>query len=224
MKISEAQNYIKKYPAIKGWIQNIQEDILVPCRLVHYTRGDKIFCRGDEVKRVYLICRGEAIITNSSLQGNEMCVVVVPVGASVGEMEALLEISELVYSAKALTDCELLEIPLRVFKRWIGTDLQACKQLATELARKLHTSSVSAVHYQSLPALTRFKIYLVDCGEGRISDTREKLAEICGVSVRTLNRAVVTLENEGLLKIVKGKLVLNEEQIKKIAASLNEEI
>ena len=224
MEITEVKEFVKKYPAIHSWLHNIQGDILLPCRLVHYARGKSLFRRGDEVKKVYLICAGEVIITNSSLKGTEMCVVGVPEGASVGEMEAMLGVPELVYSAKTLTDSSLLEIPLWAFKRWISTDLQACRQLATELARKLHTSSVAAVHYHSLPALTRFKIYLVDCGEGKIQDTREKLAEICGVSVRTINRVIVELKNENLLHLEKGKLILEEEQIKRIAESLENEI
>ena len=72
--------------------------------------------------------------------------------------------------------------------------------------------------------MTRFKIYLVDCGEGKIQDTREKLAEICGVSVRTINRVIVELKNENLLHLEKGKLILEEEQIKRIAESLENEI
>ena len=59
MEITEVKEFVKKYPAIHSWLHNIQGDILLPCRLVHYARGKSLFRRGDEVKKVYLICAGE---------------------------------------------------------------------------------------------------------------------------------------------------------------------
>ncbi len=224
MEPEEIKKLIHTYPIIRGWIQELPEALMYRCRLGYPLRGQSLFCRGDEMQKVYIVCKGSVIITSSNINGNEMGVVVVPEGASVGEMEAMMGLPHLVYSAKALTDCTLLEIPLGSFKRWIDVNHSFCKRLAMELSRKLYSSSVSTVHYQSWPAQTRLKLFLIDCGEGKVLETREKLAEFCGVSTRTINRSVNSLKAEGYLDLVKRKILLNKEHIRKLTESIAKEI
>ena len=224
MESKEIKKLIQTYPIVSGWIQELPEALLYRCRLICPIRGQSLFCRGDETQKVYIVCKGNVIITSSNINGNEMGVVVVPEGASVGEMEAMMGLTQLVYSAKALTDCILLEVPLLIFKKWMAVNHSSCERLAMELSRKLYSASVSTVHYQSWPAQTRLKLFLIDCGEGRVLETREKLAEFCGVSVRTINRSVLSLKEEGYLELAKGKIVLSREHIQKLTESLAEEI
>lgn len=224
MESEEIKKLIQTYPIVSGWIQELPEALLYRCRLIYPIRGQSLFYRGDEMQKVYIVCKGSVLITSSNINGNEMGVVVVSEGASVGEMEAMMELKHLVYSAKALTDCILLEVPLPIFKKWIAVNHLSCKRLAMELSRKLYSASVSTVHYQSWPAQTRLKLFLVDCGEGKVLETREKLASICGVSARTINRAVISLKEEGYLELSRGKIILSGEHIRKLTESLAEEI
>jgi CRP-like cAMP-binding protein len=224
MEPEEIKKLMQTYPIISGWIQELPEALMYRCRLSYPSRGQSLFCKGDEMQKVYIVCRGNVIITSSNLNGNEMGVVVVPEGASVGEMEAMMGLPQLVYSAKALTDCILLEIPLGIFKRLMDINHSFCKRLAMELSRKLYSSSVSTVHYQSWPAQTRLKLFLIDCGEGKVLETREKLAEFCGVSTRTINRCVNSLKEEGYLNLVKRKILLDKEHIRKLTESIAKEI
>ena len=55
MEITEVKEFVKKYPAIHSWLHNIQGDILLPCRLVHYARCKSLFSLGDEVNKLYMI-------------------------------------------------------------------------------------------------------------------------------------------------------------------------
>ncbi len=220
----EVKELLQEYPFLSGWMEGLPGELLYPCRLLRCSRGQSIFSRGNKIKKVYIVCEGDVIITNNNVNGNEIGVVVVHGGSSVGEMEAMMDLPNLVYSAKAINDCLLLEIPLLLFKKWIEVNHKACLQLAMELAGKLHSSSVSTVHYQSFPAKTRLKLFLADRGIGKVAETRDRLAEICGVNIRTITRAVVSMKEEGLLELDKGKIVLKEEHMKKIAESLSDEI
>lgn len=55
-------------------------------------------------------------------------------------------------------------------------------------------------------------------------ETREKLAEFCGVSTRTINRCVNSLKEEGYLNLVKRKILLDKEHIRKLTESIAKEI
>ena len=83
---------MEKYPVIREWIRNLPVEQLNLCRPVEYERGDIIFRRGWEIRYVYLVLRGSVIISSSNINGNEMCVVFVQEGSTVGEMEAMLNI------------------------------------------------------------------------------------------------------------------------------------
>ena len=83
---------MEKYPVIREWIRNLPDEQLNLCRPVEYERGDIIFRRGWESRYVYLVLRGSIIISSSNINGNEMCVVFVQAGSTVGEMEAMLNI------------------------------------------------------------------------------------------------------------------------------------
>ena len=65
---------------------------------------------------------------------------------------------------------------------------------------------------------------LAQHGQGRISDTREELAEACGVSVRTINRAITALKGEGLIAVDRGKIVVQQEQLEQLTANILEEV
>lgn len=215
---------MEKYPVIREWIRNLPVEQLNLCRPVEYERGDIIFRRGWEIRYVYLVLRGSVIISSSNINGNEMCVVFVQEGSTVGEMEAMLNIHNLIYSAKAFTACALLEVPLHVFRNWIRSDRIISEKLAMVLAEKLYRASASTVQYQYMSADRRLKMLLAQHGQGRISDTREELAEACGVSVRTINRAVTALKEEGLIMVERGKIVMQQEQLEQLTANILEEV
>lgn len=192
-------------------------------RLVSYKQGENIFRRGDSIYSVYLICKGTVIISSAGINGDEMGVVFVQAGATVGEMEVLADIRYLVYSAKAYTECVLYEIPSKVFKYWLDCDIRICRKLISVLAQKLYRSSSATALYQHYEAATRVKMFLAEKGVGRVKDTRSALAEACGVSERTINRAVASLEKEGYISVCRGKIEISQQQLIKIQKSILEE-
>lgn len=192
-------------------------------RLVSYRQGENIFRRGDSIYSVYLVCQGTVIISSAGINGDEMGVVFVQAGSTVGEMEVLADIKHLVYSAKAYTECVLYEIPSRAFQDWLDCDIGMCRKLILVLAQKLYRSSSTTARYQHYEAAMRVKMFLAEKGVGRVKDTRSALAEACGVSERTINRAVASLEKDGYISINRGKIEISQQQLIMIQLSILEE-
>lgn len=164
------------------------------------------------------------MISSSNLNGNEMSIVFVKQGYSVGEMEVLIKKENLFYNAKAFSKSVLLEIPAKAFKHWIDTDTVACRKIATVLAEKLYSASSSTVEYKHLEATMRVKMLLSNYGQGRVQETKEELAEACGVSERTIHRVLTKLLKEKLISRKKGKIEISETQLESIEKSILEQV
>lgn len=213
-----------KYPVVSGWLQNMPQEIVRHCRISKYGKGETLFRKGNQIKYVYIVCKGIIMISSGNINGNEMGIVFVSEGFSVGEMEILLDTEDLLYSAKVFSDSVLLEIPGRIFKQWIDRDSFACKKLATILAQKLYNASSSTVKYKRLEAITRVEMFLSEYGVGRIQETREELAEACGVTSRTINRVIAALSEKNEITLKRGKIEVNNEQLKKIEEDILEKM
>lgn len=221
----EEKNEIKmKYARTYDWIKNMPFVLWEKCRLIHIKKGDIIFRVDEKIISVYIVCSGIVIISNNHLNGNEMCVVFVQEGSTIGEMEALLKNRNTVYSAKAFTDCTLLEIPLESFRKWISLDIVACERMAYVLAEKLYQSSISVVQYNNFDTIARLKLLLAKQQAGYVRKTRAELAEACGVSERTISRCVNQLKNAEIISVIKGKIFISNDQINLIQQSILDQI
>lgn len=223
MKKKDKEELIKKFPALEYWIKDMPDTYLEPCRLILYKRGEDIFRSGDSLRCVYIICKGIGMVSSSNNQGNEMQVVYVKERTTLGEMEAILKLKSMKYSASAFTDCTVLEIPYVYFNEWIANDFDACKKLNEMFADKLYHSSTTIEHYNYLKTETRLKMLFINNGAGRIKETREELAKACGVNVRTIYRILNKLDKENYVTLSHGKIILTEEQIEQLQDCILEE-
>lgn len=81
----------------------------------------------------------------------------------------------------------------------------------------------TTARYQHYEAAMRVKMFLAEKGVGRVKDTRSALAEACGVSERTINRAVASLEKDGYISINRGEIDISQQQLIMIQLSILEE-
>lgn len=223
MKKDDKEKFMKEFPALEYWIKNMPDTYLTPCRLRLYKRGEVIFRSGDTPKCVYIICNGIGMVSSSNNQGNEMQVVYVKERTTLGEMEAILKLKSMKYSANAFTDCTVLEIPYVYFNEWISTDFNACKKLNDMFAEKLYQSSSTIEQYNYLKTETRLKMLFINNGAGTIKETREELAKACGVNVRTIYRIMNKLAKDNLVIMSHGKIILTEKQIEQLQDCILEE-
>jgi len=193
-------------PEAPQWVLDVS-------RVVHIAKGKQVLQRDEKAKFVYIVRRGKINIFNMGENGQENKVVTVSEGGIVGEMEAIAGEAYSVYSARAFEDSELLRIPLDDFLRWIKSDIEVCWGLTRVLAGKLRAASVQSSQYTNSDAMQRLTVQLLQLGPGRISHTREELAEACSVSLRTVNRCVKKLKEEGLLSLSRGKIEISQSQL-----------
>ncbi len=193
-------------------------------RLVRIARGELLLRSGDGLKYVYIVHSGKIMIFSTGENGQESKVVMVPEGGIVGEMEAIAGVERIVYSARAFEASELVRIPMESFLRWVCGDASACWGLTRVMAEKLCAASLQSSQYTSSNAMQRLVSQLRQIGAGRVSYTRQELAEACCMSLRTVNRCVKRLHEEGLISLSRGKIEIDQSQIEALEEWTNSDI
>lgn len=212
MDFKDKAEIMSRYPVIVDMTSGMPEKIWEECKMIRLRRGETLFQRADNVTHVYILCKGTAVISSEALSGNEMRVVFVGEGNTIGEMEALASETSMVYNARAYTSCDLIKLSVKSFLEWIDYDHSLCRIMATSLARKLHVASMEASEYTHYDAIVRIATLICSEKCGLLDMTRQELAQTCGVSVRTINRCIKRLKAEGLVSIVRGKIFMSAEQ------------
>ena len=129
---------------------------------------------------------------------------------------------------ETLTECTVLYFSRKDFEDWIANDIHFLRLVSRKVAYKLYRSSYnrgSKLFYPPQYLLLDFLVkYLAEehKSSGVIPKTRQQLYEEIGISVKTLNRTIQKLKEEHLVSTVKGKLSLNEEQVKAARIYLKE--
>ncbi|MCF6131604.1 Crp/Fnr family transcriptional regulator [Flavobacterium wongokense] len=180
-----------------------------------YIKGAVIFDEGKLPVDYYQIISGDVKMCNFNDDGHEFIQGIFHPGDSFGEPPLFLE---RVYPAKAiaLTDCELFVLPKARFMEMIKTNAEVSMEIIEHLAKRLHFKSVMAAEISSQEPEHRL-LKLIDYNvkyfkpkkekEGfRINLTRQQMADLTGLRVETVIRAIKSLEKKNQIKIIDRKV------------------
>ncbi|SCP97976.1 cAMP-binding domain of CRP or a regulatory subunit of cAMP-dependent protein kinases [Anaerobium acetethylicum] len=223
MSSMNKEELMKEYTVAGEWIAGMAQSYLDQCKLLKIQKGETIFRGGNELQYVYIIFRGTATISSSNIKGDEMNVVFAEQGTMIGEVETIIGLEWRIFNASAFTECVLFAIPHVVFRKWSDQDVDVCRKLNHMFAQKLYKVASAAVHYNQAKAEIRLKLFLIYHGEGKVKETREELAKVCGVNVRTIYRIIEKMENDGFINIKNGKIEITKAHISKMQKRIAEE-
>ena len=180
-----------------------------------FKKGTLIFDEGKLPMNYYQIISGDVKMCNFNDDGREFIQGIFHNGESFGEPPLFLE---RVYPAKAiaLTDCELFVLTKEHFLEMIKNNSEVALEIIEHLAQRLHYKAVMAAEISSENPEHRL-LKLIDYNvkffklkkekDGfRIRLTRQQMADLTGLRVETVIRALKSLEKKNQIKIVDGKV------------------
>lgn len=111
-------------------------------------------------------------------------------------------------------------------------DVDALFLRTQENMRRLITQTAEARKYLFMEGKDRLMVHLIRKFEQRnpmpqlleLRQTRAQMSEEIGFSVKTLNRSVQKLEELGLLRVQKGKIVLTDQGYRQMKAHIEHHI
>ena len=192
---------------------------------VEVKKNEKIIMAGEPCETVFIVLEGEVkgmdyYKTGSAysfMDFSKMCIL--------GDFELFSNIAEYMISIYANKDCKLLKISANRYLGWIQHDENALLLRLNDILTTLTLERKSDREYLHMGCKERVVHYLLNFYEKeaklttdsiRVALTQAELSEKVGFNIRSVQRAVATLEATNMISIENGKMVLSHEQYLKL--------
>jgi CRP/FNR family cyclic AMP-dependent transcriptional regulator len=189
----------------------------------------QLISQGEDILYVYILLEGEMRVFNAFGNGRVYTIASLSPGTFIGSYELIGGRSQYCSTIETLSPCRVFRIKAETFRNWYGEDDRLCRELAGQLAVSVCENSERSGEILVYPGQYILGEYLIGCynsvdGEPfLLRKGRQQIADAVGLSVRTVNRSIQALRNDDALVIVKGKISLRDEHIRKIR-SINKNI
>lgn len=136
-----------------------------------------------------------------------------------GGMEIILDEEKYRTTLRTVTDCTFIKMSRKHFEKWLMSDINALKREAKLLTLNLLEESredrlnimAQGNDRLTLFLMRRYEVYNVS-GILKMDYKRQEMADITGVSVKTVSRGMKYFEESGLITKSGNMIVINEEQ------------
>lgn len=186
--------------------------------------ADRIFVReGTAAQDVYLLARGSLKAVDYRIWGIEYDFMHLNKVYALGAMEILMERREYCTTLKTVEPCLMIRIPREPFEAWLMSDIRTLRYESRLMGEHLLEGERLSRAYLFLPGPERLAKILVQryeihnvAGILRTRGNRQELANATGFNIKTVTRAVKSLEEDGLLTQQDRILVVDREQYRRL--------
>jgi CRP/FNR family transcriptional regulator, cyclic AMP receptor protein len=191
-----------------------QEQIAAQVYTLQGAKGDVMQRSGDGVNGWYAVVSGLVKLQSESARGRRQGFLGIPAGEWFGEGSVMKNDARR-YDVIALRECELLCLPRAVFEHLRATDLAFNQALAEQLNMRLGQAMAIIETFRLRTPEQRVAMYLGPVlwhGPRKLSLSQEELGILAGLSRQTVNGALKTLEQQGLVALEFGRVSILSEQ------------
>ncbi len=198
---------------------------LMDCMTILKCDSDQVFIReGTPVDRVLIMVEGTVKAVDHRIFGIEYDYMRFYAVKMFGSMEMLLDIDMYKTTLKTVTPCIFLEIPSDRFIDWIGKDMNALRMETKSMGSYLLEQGRRERSFLFLNGMDRLMMVFMrsyewqhDGGCCVVVYTRQELSDNSGLSVKTINRSVKKLTEDGYISRRGNKILISAEQYSAIA-------
>mgnify|MGYP003146912659 FL=1 len=180
-----------------------------------YHRGDQLFGEGEIALNFFQIISGEIKMNNYNADGKEFIQGLFVDGQSFGEPPLLANV-KYPANAEAIKTSEVLKLPKLNFLELLTQHPETHLKLTRTLAKRLFYKAIMVSEISSqdpehriiriLDYLKRYVHHIEGKFKFKVNLTRQQIADLTGLRVETVIRAMKGLEKKGKIKIKSGKV------------------
>lgn len=227
MHLDELMDY---GPALQRLLSGMPADIKSKCVVKRFPAGSTVMKKEDVLEYVYLILKGELKVVNEFENGNIYAFASILPLSFVGELEVLSEELEYAVTIEAITECITIQIRSGDFEKWIQCDPAALLTVARGLAKKMYPTSYENGNVLFQPGIRKVQSYIAKYCNQRLKNegallvekNRQQIADEVGISVKSVNRSVKKLKEEGFITVRKGKIYVSKNQYSRLLDAISE--
>ena len=209
--------------------RNCTEEVKYYMSLVEVDADQTFIKAGEECTYIYIILSGK--VTGVEWPMNEKSYFFKDFGPGdfFGEIECFAGMTNYRISILSSTRCRLLAIPSVYYMEWMHIDVDALYMRTQENMKRLVSQTAEARKYLFMDGKDRLMVHLIRKYEQKqplpdtleLNQTRARISEEVGISMKTLNRNIKKLEDMKLIRLNKGKIVITKEQYLQMKADID---
>ena len=176
---------------------------------------------------VYILLKGTVRAVDYRIKGVAYDYMWFQPGKTFGAMELFYKIPLYMTTIMTVTDCTVLVMSKKNYERWIWDDKNALQMEIISTGNMLLDQNRTGRIFLFLQGMDRIIYFFVRNYNQQKQDnmaifdiSRQEIAERSGFSVKTVNRAVKKMEEEGYITKKGHKIIISEEQYLKMKSYL----
>lgn len=213
-----------RFPELTAYTKTMPDDIRRRCTVRTHAAGSIIHQKNMELDYFGIMATGETRVINEFENGNVYMIERNRPIDFIGEVTILAHMPRTSVTIEATTQVIAVYMSRRDAERWLSQDMNILSLLSRHVAYKLYRSSYVNGAKLFYPPAYLLLDYIVkhgyagdmdsDCPPSllTIDRTRQLLQEEIGINVKTLNRTIRQLKEEGFITLYKGKIAYNRKQ------------
>ena len=198
--------------------QNCTEKVKNYMFVMDVSAGQTFIQAGEPCINIEIILSGKASGVEWPMHGHSYPFKDFGPGDFLGEIESFAGMRQYRVSVIALTDCRVLVIPVFCYMEWMHADVDALYMRTQKNVTRLLSQTAEARKYLFMDGRERLMLYLIRKYERRrmagavcsLKQTRSQMAEEIGFSIKTMDRSIKRLEEDGMIRLEKGKIQIEE--------------
>lgn len=180
----------------------------------NYRKGDYIFHEGMDPIFYHQLVFGKIKMISEVSSGKSCILDYMQAGEALGLIAIMLE-EKYVMTAVAEDDCLVARVEKHIFKAVLKEHPETAQGLLMQLTRQLKFKSLLVKELHDHSSVNRVKTFIeyvmgekkfICPSTKRLLLTRQQIADLTGLRVETVIRAIRYLQKQSLLQISKGKI------------------
>lgn len=219
----EQADYIKKY------LTNAPYWVIETMQLVKKDRNTVFIEENTPADYVYILLEGGIRAVDYRVKGFAFDYMRLDGVSTVGSMECYFKIPNYMTTLATTTPCTFLIISRKNYEKWIWDDKNALQMDVASMGAYLMEQTRVNRLFLFLQGTDRF-LYMFaknyekshSKGEYRLDMSRQELAERSGFSIKTVNRSVKKMEEDGFISRKGHKIIISRAQYERMRRYLDE--
>lgn len=215
------EELIGEVPELENYVRHMPEELWHRYTIRVYAPGTIIHQKDFELNVFGIIAKGEHRVINEFQNGNVYMIEKNEPIDFVGEVTILAGMPNTSVTIETLTETTVVYFSRKDFEKWIETDIHFLRLVSHKVAYKLYRSSYNRGARLFYPPQFILLDYILKSAASMgietseeiiIKKTRQELYEECGITIKTLNRTIDRLKEDGVIAVKKGKIAMTTAQ------------
>lgn len=210
---------LKEQEYMKQLFADCTKEIKDSMFVMEVEEGRNFIVQGEKCRYIFILLRGRAKGIDMQVQGKVYVFKEFPVGRILGEFECLSGLPEYTITIQAVSDCTFWVIPAARYLEWMREDGNALFLRTQKLLLELTYQTKENRKYLLLNCQDRLMTYFLEQykkkqarGIMTLQKSRDEISNATGFCVKTINRNVKKLREQGYISIEAGKICISEAQ------------